>query len=233
MRSRTRCSWLFVTLLAAALFSLLQGHVSRAEDGPVRELAAGNGAASTAAGTDGFVDLLPDRQLAGWETAGKWVLEKDGTLRLIPRPGGLGFFRHRNYLWTKKHFDDFVLDLEYRIEKGGNSGVFFRAASQRSYLEAQIYDSNGKTRALEDTDAGGLVDLAPPLRNAAKPAGEWNRMVVTCRGENVWVSLNGERVVDVNLAEAVRGKPPLKGRIGLQDNGDRVWFRNIRIKELD
>jgi hypothetical protein len=209
---------LFIAILLGGLVSLSPADWSRAADGPVG---------------DGFVDLLPKGELDGWETKGKWVLEKDGTLRLVPRPGGLGLFRHRNYLWTKKHFDDFVLDLEYRIEQGGNSGVFFRASSQRSYLEAQIFDSNGKTRALQDTDAGGLVDLVPPKRNAAKPAGQWNRMVVTCRGKQVQVTLNGQQVVDVDLAEASRAAPPLKGRIGLQDNGDRVWFRNVRIKELD
>ena len=189
--------------------------------------------AEDTAGDDGFVALFNGKNLDGWQTSGKWVVEKDGSLRLIPRPRGLGLFRHRNYLWTKKPYGDFVLDLEFKIEKGGNSGVFFRASSSRSYLEAQIYDSAARTKSLRHTDAGGLVDIVAPSKNASKPAGQWNRMVVTCKGKKVQVKLNGQEVVDIDLAKKSRGAVSATGNIGLQDNGDRVWFRNIRIKQLN
>ena len=66
----------------------------------------------------------------------------------------------------------------------------------------------------------------------AKPAGEWNRMAVTCRGSQLKVALNGEQVVDCDLTKTSRKDRPLVGAVGLQDHGQMLQFRNIRIKEL-
>jgi len=66
----------------------------------------------------------------------------------------------------------------------------------------------------------------------AKPAGEWNRMIVTCRGTNLQVELNGEKVVDLQLDKSRVKDRPLTGYVGLQDHGLPLWFRNVRIREL-
>jgi len=67
----------------------------------------------------------------------------------------------------------------------------------------------------------------------AKPAGEWNFMRVIARGSLLKVHLNGEQVVDVNLENTSRSDRPAKGYVGLQNRGLPVWFRNVKIEELD
>ena len=66
----------------------------------------------------------------------------------------------------------------------------------------------------------------------AKPAGEWNRMIVTCKGTRLQVELNGEQVVDLDLATSRAKDRPLTGYVGVQDHGTPLWVRNIRVKEL-
>ena len=68
----------------------------------------------------------------------------------------------------------------------------------------------------------------------SKPAGEWNRMVITCIGSHLVVDLNGEQIVDIMLDETPMKDRPMSGSIGFQDHGEpnNLKFRNIRIKEL-
>ena len=69
----------------------------------------------------------------------------------------------------------------------------------------------------------------------SKKPGEWNRMIITCRGHHLHVNLNGEDIIDIQLDESAMKDRPLEGHIGLQDHGQphNLRFRNIRIKELD
>lgn len=182
---------------------------------------------------DGFVTLINGNDLTGWQTRGDWSVAESGELVLKPRPGKRGFFAYKLYLWTKKTYADFVLDLEYKIPSGGNSGVFVRASFPRSYMEVQICDSHGKKGPLGDHDCGAAVDFASPTKNMAKPAGQWNRMIITCRGNQVQVQLNGEQIVDLDISKSSTSRKPRSGNIGLQDQGFPVRFRNIRIKELN
>ena len=93
--------------------------------------------------------------------------------------------------------------------------------------------------------SGGLFNNAKhpskPLKNADKPAGEWNTFRIIMKGDKVTVYLNGELVVDDTPLEnywaknvpSEKGKPlPKKGPIELQHHGDELWFKNIYIKEL-
>ena len=66
-----------------------------------------------------------------------------------------------------------------------------------------------------------------------KPAGEWNRMIVTMKNDDLKVELNGETVVDINLKEKSKKPVPDKGFICLQDHGLNLFFRNLRLKELE
>ena len=184
------------------------------------------------AADDGFVALFNGQDLTGWQTAGDWFVDDGGVLGVNPKPGGRGPLSYRLYLWTEKKYADFVLDLEFKISEGGNSGVFLRANSSRSFIEVQIRDSHGKQEPLAHNDCGGAVYVMGPSRNMARPAGQWNRVIVTCKGSRLQVELNSQPVIDLDLAHSSTKSMPPSGKIGLQDFGHRVWFRNVRIKEL-
>ncbi|HUS39797.1 MAG: DUF1080 domain-containing protein [Pirellulales bacterium] len=183
---------------------------------------------------DGFVSLFNGKDLTGWETKGNWLAEENGVVALKPRSGEEGWQRYDAYLMAAKPYHNFVLDFDYKIPPKGNSGVFFRVRDKanpvHTGLEIQILDSHGKKGALTPHDNGGLVGRQAASKNTSKPAGEWNRLIVTCSGERLGAKLNGEQIIDVNIddPEAQKGKT----YIGLQDHGQPIWFRNIRIKQL-
>ncbi len=142
---------------------------------------------------------------------------------------------------------DFVLDFDYKLSKGCNSGVFLRTSDLRNPV------NTGIEIALDDTtghglhDSGALYDLVAPSENAQKPAGEWNHMSITAFGPKIAVVLNGKEVSKINLDEwnepgkrpdgsrhkftkVAIGKLPRIGYFGFQDHGSDCWFKNVRIK---
>lgn len=201
-----------------------------------------------AAAEKGFVPLFNGKNLDGWQaTPGPWVVEKS---MLVLKDRTDHKMRNENYLWTQKRYGDFVLDLEFRVVQGTNSGVFIRTADVKDPVQTGIEIQVGNMvpgRPLSRGSVGGIYDLTTPKKNVLKPKG-WNRYVITCRGSKVSVMLNGEPTAEADLdqwAEARKnpdGSPnkfrrPLKdfareGYIGFQDHGSPVWYRNIRIKEL-
>jgi len=192
---------------------------------------------------DGWETLFDGASLDKWQfKPGAWVVE-DGLMTLKP---------HGGYIWTKEQFGDFVLDLEFKLAKGTNSGVFIRTANLRdpvqTGIEVQILDSWGKKKPSKH-DCGAIYDCLAPTENAVNPPGQWNRMTITCKGPIIQVVLNGKKIIDMNLdrwtqphtnPDGSRNKfrtaykdMPRKGYIGFQDHGKPIWFRNIRIKRLD
>ena len=193
--------------------------------------------AATASGADdGFVPLLNGKDLSGWNTTGNWLVEEGGAVALHPRAGEHGWTRYDAYLTTARKYKDFVLDLEFKLNKGGNSGVFLRVGDPKNQVssgfEIQILDSHDKKEPLGEHDCGGVIGTVGPTKNMAKPAGEWNRYVITCQGTQLKVVFNGEQVIDLDLAKSAVKDRPLEGYIGFQDEGLPVWYRNVRIKEL-
>lgn len=187
---------------------------------------------------DGFVDLYNGEDLTGWTTTGNWVPQDDGVLMIRPREGERGWQRFDAYLTTEKQYGDYILDLEYKHNKGGNSGVHFRIADPAqpvtTGIEVQILDSLGKPDdKMSHHDNGGVIRTSPPSKNMSKPAGEWNRLIITVVGNHLTVQLNGEKIQDLQLDQGEMKDRPMKGYIALQDHGIPLWFRNIRIKELD
>jgi len=185
---------------------------------------------------EGFVDLFDGKTLDGWQTTGNWIVEEGNVVSLHPRPGEKGWQRYDAYLTTARKYKDFILDLEFKIGKGGNSGVFLRVGDRMSQVdtgfEVQILDTHGLKKP-GNHDCGGVIGTAAPSKNMAKPAGEWNRYVITCNGNRLTVKLNGEQIHDLDLSKsAVKDRPP-EGYIGFQDEAKRVWYRNVRIKELN
>jgi hypothetical protein len=181
---------------------------------------------------DGFVPMFNGKNLSGWQTTGNCVYERDGSVALKSnsrrrrlRPD------YQAFLWTRKTYDDFVLDLEFKVGDGGSSGVFLRSTSPRRYIQAQIRDSYQKG-PLGDRTAGAVVGVAKPRRNMARPAGQWNRMIITCDDNRMQVELNGEEVIDINLSDSPETRSIRSGRIGLENANNPVAFRNVQIKEL-
>jgi hypothetical protein len=186
----------------------------------------------------GKVNLLAGGKLSRhWTTTGNWKLEK-GVVSLTPRPGEKGWQRYSAYLWSKKQYRDFEIEFEYKVAKGGNSGFYFHVGDLKDPvakgIEVQIYDSGSKPKGakLTDHDSGGIIPGVPPKKNTARPAGEWNRMQVTCHDGKVTVVLNGEKVNEIPLDHAkIKDRPPT-GYIGFQDHGLPLSLRNIRVRSL-
>jgi hypothetical protein len=191
--------------------------------------------AATGGAEGDFVPLFNGKDLSGWNTTGNWIVEEGGVVALHPRPGEHGWTRYGAYLTTARKYKDFILDLEFKINKGGNSGVFLRVGNPKDHVgsgfEIQILDTHGKKNPGAH-DCGGVIGAAAPSKNMARPAGEWNRYVITCQGTRLKVEFNGEQVVDLELDKSRLRNRPAEGYIGFQDEGRPVSYRNVRIKEL-
>lgn len=188
-----------------------------------------------AADAPGFVPLFNGKDLTGWQTTGNWIVEADGNIALKPREGEKGWQRYDAYLSTVKKYGDFVLDLEFKFEPTGNSGVFMRVGDLKDHVksgfEVQILDTYGLAKPGHH-DCGGIVHAMGPTKNMVKPAGEWNRYTITVQGRKVKVVFNGEQVIDMNLDDTVKKDRPNEGHIAFQDEAKLVWYRNVRIREL-
>lgn len=187
-----------------------------------------------------FKTLYNGKNLSGWQTTGNWIPQKDGSLLIKPRSGEKGWQRYSDYIWTKKQYKDFVLDLEYSYPEKGNSGVFFRVGDIKdpveTGIEAQILDNYGSKKEPTAHDHGGIIRTQAPTKNMSKKPGEWNRMIIKCVGSHLNVVLNGEEIINTDLSQSeVGSKKPLRGYVGLQDHGEpnNIAFRNIKIKELN
>jgi Domain of Unknown Function (DUF1080) len=197
---------------------------------------------------DGWVLLFDGRTLDGWMTSSKTPSRRpveDGCIN--PHKCGGYMMVH------EKTWGDFVLSLDFKMSKGCNSGVFVRTASLTPRPGKDV-GYNGIEVAIDDTpgagyhDTGALYDLAKPTKNAMKPVGEWNHLVVTCDRSVIAVELNGEAVTKADLdqftepykrPDGTRHKfdvaykdHPRTGYIGLQDHGQDCWYKSIKLKPL-
>lgn len=183
----------------------------------------------------GYVPLFNGKDLSGWQTTGNWLVEVDGSISLNPREGEKGWQRYDAYLSTERKYTDFVLDLEFKINAKGNSGVFMRVGDLKDPVkrgfEVQILDTHGLEKPGHH-DCGGIVRGIGPSKNMAKQAGQWNRYTITVQGRSVKVVFNGEQIIDTTLDDINMKDRPNEGHIAFQDEALRVWYRNVRIKEL-
>lgn len=162
-------------------------------------------------------------------------------------------------IWTGKVYDNFILDVEYRNAEGTNSGVFVYASHLVDWVpnsvEIQIADDYHETWANSPAtwQAGAVFGHLAPTASAVREPGLWNRMTITCRDEQISVVLNGETVSEMDMSRwtsatenpdgseipewlsVPKADLPTYGHIGLQGkHGDApIWFRNLRIMELD
>ncbi len=189
---------------------------------------------------DGFPD--------GWEVV-------DGTIHCIG--SGRGEAGHGGDIITRRKFDNFELSLEWKVDTGGNSGIFYLAREiegepiWKSAPEMQILDNenhpDAKLGIKGNRQAGALYDLIPAEPQTARPGGNWNKVRILVYDGTVVHWMNGKKVLEYHLwtddwkkmvenskfkAYEMFVNTARSGHIGLQDHGDDVWFRNIKIKEL-
>jgi hypothetical protein len=187
--------------------------------------------------TEGWRGFRRDAMPAGWQVV-------DGALTRVAAGGDI---------ITTEQFGSFELALEWKVAPGGNSGIFFNVTEDADYVwqtgpEYQILDDVGhRDGHTPETSAGSNYALHAPATAAAKPAGEWNSTRLLVRGDRVEHWLNGGLIVSYELgsdewkalvaASKFRDMPGYgrarRGHIALQDHGDPVAFRNIRIRSLD
>lgn len=208
---------------------------------------------------DGFVLVFDGKSTDGWRgfqkdhVPAKWIVE-DGTLHFNPQADGDG-----GDIMIDKKYSDFHLKIEWKIEEAGNSGILYLGSEDPEYHaiyvtapEMQVLDNarhpDAKLGINGNRMAGSLYDLIPANPQNFKGANTWNSAEIIVRNGHVKHLQNGELVVEYEYGTQmwdalVAGSkfPGLnpdwtnlqkEGYIGLQDHGNHVWYRNIKIKEL-
>ncbi len=167
---------------------------------------------------------------------------EDGLLVLPKGRGGK--------LLTEKQFDNFILRFDFKLTSGANNGLAIRAPikgdAAYNAIELQILDnSSDRWPNLKPYQThGSIYGVAPAKRGFLKPVGEWNAQEVRCNGRNIHVILNGHTILNANLdqvtstGKTIDGQPHpglknTEGHLGFLGHGDRVAFRNIRIRPLN
>jgi len=183
---------------------------------------------------DGWACTVPDSK--------GWVIDNGAMCYNVQGPG---------YMYTKERFGDFELKIDLMVAKGTNSGVFFRWDDLndpvQTGIEMQVLDSAGQNPPGKHA-CGAIYDVLAPSENAMKPAMEWNSVLLRCRGQYISVTMNGKRIIQMDLnryrephknVDGTNNKfrtaykdMPREGHIGLQDHGGMVWYKNIKIRKL-
>jgi hypothetical protein len=162
-------------------------------------------------------------------------------------------------LWTKKRYDDFVLDLEFKTADGTNSGVIVHCSDMKDWIpnsvEIQIADDFSEKwgKSPKTWQCAAIFGRLAAAKSVVKKPGQWNRMTITCQGPMIYVLLNGQAVTEMDMRKWTDpkrnpdgseippwlSKPlagiPHAGHIGLQGKhaGAPIYFRNLKIKTLE
>ncbi len=230
---------------------------------------------------DGYYVIFDGETLNGWRGYGKdnvpsrWTVE-DGSIKFTGTGTGEGQTLEGGDLIFAHKFKNFQLELEWKVSKGGNSGILYLAQEIKEYNaegtpqwspiyisspEYQVLDNANHPDALLGIDgnrqSASLYDMIPAKPQNQNPYGEWNTAKIMVYKGTVVHGQNGANVVEYHLwtpqwtdmlqaSKFSQEKWPLafellnncggdnhEGYIGLQDHGDDVWYRNIRVKVLD
>lgn len=207
---------------------------------------------------DGWELMFDGQTKKGWhiynnQTDGSaWKVE-NGTLMLDPAAKGPNNAGGGDIIF-ENDYENFHFKIEWKLEKGGNSGIIFQAVEDRKYRwpwqtgpEMQILDNDNHADGKIVTHrAGDLYDMITADPSNINPVGEWNSFEIKANNNRLEFFVNGERAVSVNqwddgwfeMIEKSKFKTSpdfgrnKNGKISLQDHGDKVWFRNIKIRRL-
>ncbi|MBI1225774.1 MAG: DUF1080 domain-containing protein [Bacteroidetes bacterium] len=245
----------FHILLLAAIFSLAFAFKTVSTEATN---STQNNTLTEAEKAGGWKLLFDGKTTKGWHSfnkkiaAKKWVVQ-DGALTLDPKAPGAE--EANGDLVTDGVYANYELCLEWKISDCGNSGVVYNVVEDPKYTwawqtgpEMQIIDNSCHPDAkIAKHRAGDLYDLVAVTKETVKPAGQWNEARLVNRNGKVEQWLNGAKVVEVDMTgedwkKLIAGSKfkdmpdfgkTTSGRIMLQDHdGDRVWFRNIKLRQL-
>jgi len=209
---------------------------------------------------EGWQLLFDGTSTSGWHKYGNtpagtsWKVA-DGTLYLDASDTLNGKIRSGGDIVTDNEYENFELNLEWKVDTGANSGIIFYVNEDSAKyewpwntgMEMQVLDNDRHPDAkIPKHRAGDLYDLISCSKETVKPALEWNKAGIRALNGKLDLFLNGENVVsttlwDDNWKKLIAGSkfkamPNFgtfkKGRIALQDHGNKVWYRNIMIKKL-
>jgi len=177
-----------------------------------------------------------------------WQVQ-DGAIALTGKGGG--------DIITKNQYENYELMLDWKISEGGNSGIIYNVSEDPQYKatyhtgpEMQVLDDERHPDAKQgkngNRQAGSNYDMIPLSTPAVKPAGQWNHVKLVVNKGHVEHWLNGKKVVEYQFGspqwEAMVKNSKFaempgygrikKGHIALQDHGDKVWYKNIKIRQL-
>ena len=202
---------------------------------------------------NGWTSLFDGKSISEWrgykeDISSKWVID-EGTLHFDSSMKGKG-----GDIISKKTYQDFELSLEWKIEDCGNSGLFWNVVESKEFErtyhsgpEMQILDNKCHPDAKIKTHrAGDLYDMIETSVVNVKPAMQWNHIQVSSKNGNYVFYQNGAKVVEFAMHtpewDAMVAKSKFKdlagfgkaksGHLALQDHGNKVWFRNIKIREI-
>lgn len=200
---------------------------------------------------EGWMLLFDGTTFDGWRgyrsesVPSGWVVQ-DAALHFSGEGG-------RGDIITEEQFESFELRLDWKISEGGNSGVMFHVTEEHevpyaSGPEVQVLDNTGHPDAANGPtrQAGANYDMHAPSQDVTKPAGQWNHLRLVVDGPHVEHWLNGAKIVEYELwSDAWKERVATSkwkdypayglaesGHIDLQDHGDPVWYRNIKIRRL-
>ena len=226
----------------------LQGHKGSGEvrfrNIRIRELAAEVEAVADV----GWVDLINGTSLTGWKAAnspGNWQVVADPSGDVLTGNG------QRDNIFTTQQYENFELELEYRLQPGGNSGIWLRTPNDSDYgfnnareaMAISLLDDASPNWAkyiqTSSQRTGGLYGITGPESTVVAEANRWHQVRVSLNGTNLVLVINGRQMLNVRLDDEMATHPEYKGLgrtrgyIGLEDHGTgRVEFREIRIRKL-
>lgn len=183
--------------------------------------------------SDVFETLSYGDTLEKWKHNGNWQI-KSGVISRQGKGGSLVYV-------GKKIPDDFELRFEWKVGKGSNSGIYYRPTQYEYQILDNDVHADGKNPR---TSAASLYFCVQPSKDMTKPVGQWNTGRIICKGSVIQHWLNGEKVIHIDYkdpkwasnVEMLRqrgGNLEARGaNLSLQDHGDPVWYRNLRLREL-